>query len=342
MLRPVSFRTVFPMYGDIPIWLALAFLVGGLAALAWSSNLFIDGAAALAKSFGISPFIVGMVVIGFGTSAPELCVSTMSGLSGHSDLSLGNAYGSCVFNIAAILGVAALINPFVVKKATAWVAAPVLVAISALSWFLLRDGACSRGDGALLLCLFSVLLPLYCWFDQKFSGLAPEEDAAVAGKTSLPKAFVQLVAGLGVLVGASHILVWGAVDVARALGVSELTIGLTIVAAGTSLPELASAVAAARKNEHEFVLGNIIGSNFFNTLTVVGLATSISASEGFSRSILTRDIPAMAALSLSILAFGVNWRNPREEGRIGRRLGVLWLVSFAVYMFFVLKDATAA
>lgn len=331
------------MYADIPVWIAFAFLCGGLAALAWSSNLFIDGASALARYFGISPFIVGMVVIGFGTSAPELCVSAMSGLSGHANLSLGNAYGSCIFNIAAILGIAALIRPFAVKKATALVAAPVLAAISALSWFLLRDGACSRADGALLLALFAVLLPLYCWFDQKFSGSPAQEEGGAdgAGRPSLAAAFVRLAVGLGVLVGASHVLVWGAVDVARTLGVSELTIGLTIVAAGTSLPELASAVAAARKGEHEFVLGNIIGSNFFNTLAVVGLATSISAADGFSRSIQTRDLPSMAFLSLSILAFGFNWRKPREEGRIGRLVGVLWLAAFAVYMVFVMKDAAA-
>lgn len=327
------------MYGDIPLWVAILFLGGGLAALAWSSDVFIDGAASIAKSLGISPFVIGMVIIGFGTSAPELCVSTLSGLSDHSNLSLGNAYGSCIFNIAAILGITALLRPVLVKKATALAAAPVLTAISALSWLLLRDGTCSRLDGALLLAIFAVMLPIYCWFDQKLSPAKKDDGSAVAPRQSAWVSLFKLAAGLSILVGASHILVWGAVDVARALGVSELTIGLTIVAAGTSLPELASAIASARKGENEFVLGNIIGSNLFNTLAVVGLATSISAAEGFSSEILFRDLPAMTALSLSILIFGLNWRDRHSDGRIGRASGAIWMASFAVYMYFVLAAA---
>ena len=131
------------MYTDIPFWLSAVFMFGGLAALAWSSDFFVDGAAAVAKLLGISPFIIGMVIIGFGTSAPELCVSTMSGLSGHSNLSLGNAYGSCIFNIAMILGVATLIFPLVVKSSVSFVAGPGLAAISLFSWWVLRDGVCS-------------------------------------------------------------------------------------------------------------------------------------------------------------------------------------------------------
>ncbi|MBQ5530736.1 MAG: calcium/sodium antiporter [Kiritimatiellae bacterium] len=327
------------MYGEIPLWVSIAFVAGGLAALAWSSDLFVDGAAAMARSLGISSFVVGMVVIGFGTSAPELCVSTMSGFSGHSNLSLGNAYGSCVFNIAAILGVAALIRPVVVKKATACVAVPVLAAIAVCSWFMLRDGECSRFDGALLLASFLVLLPLYCWFDQKVSGGGGDGAAGEKGKVSIPLALLKVVAGLFVLIGSSHFLVWGAVDMARALGVGELTIGLTIVAAGTSLPELASAVASARRGENEFILGNIIGSNFFNSLAVVGLAASISPAAGFSSAIISRDLPAMAALSISIALFGVNWRRPREDGSIGRISGLVWLAVFAAYMYAVVSGA---
>ena len=132
------------MNADIPFWLSILFIVGGLALLAYSSNAFIDASASIARRFGISPFIVGMVIIGFGTSAPELCVSAMSGVAGHSNLSLGNAYGSCVFNIAAILGVAALIRPIVAKPAISFVAAPILAAIAGVSYFLLRDNICSR------------------------------------------------------------------------------------------------------------------------------------------------------------------------------------------------------
>lgn len=318
------------MYTDIPVWLAALFLAGGLAALAWSSDVFVDGAAAVAKRLGISSFIIGMVVIGFGTSAPELCVSAMSGASGHSSLSIGNAYGSCIFNIAAILGIAMLIRPIVVKRSTAFVAGPLLAALSAVSWFLVKDGACSRSDAWVLIGVFAVLLPLYCWFDQKTSGAAGDGgDAADGG--SLTKPVLKVAVGLAVLVGSSHFLVWGAVDVARALGVSELAIGLTIVAAGTSLPELASAVASARRGENEFILGNIIGSNLFNTLAVVGIACAIEPAADYSSSVWTRDLPVMAAMSLAIAVFGANWRRPRECGVMGRFAGVLLLAAFAAY-----------
>ncbi len=330
------------MYSDIPLYLALLFMFGGLAALAWSSDIFVDGAAVLARIAGISPFIIGMVIIGFGTSAPELCVSVMSGVSSHADLSLGNAYGSCIFNIAGILGIAALIRPILVKPSAAYIAAPALVGISALSYFLLRDGTCSRMDAFILLAVFAVLMPIYCWYDQREKNAeknAAEEDAAEKvprlGKTILV-AVVKLVVGLAVLVGSSHYLVWGAVDVARTLGVSELLIGLTIVAMGTSLPELASAIASARRGEHEFVLGNIIGSNFFNTLGVVGIATSISPVSSFSPFVLTRDLPTMILFSLSITIFGINFRKPREGGKVTRAEGVLWIALFVVYTIFVI------
>lgn len=327
------------MNADIPFWLSFLFIAGGLAALAWSSNVFIDASAAMARRFGISPFIVGMVIIGFGTSAPELCVSAMSGVAGHSNLSLGNAYGSCVFNIAAILGVAALIRPITAKPAISFVAAPVLAAVAGVTCWILRDNLCSRAESLALLFAFFVLLPLYCWFDQKNNAsggssapVAPEEGSAV----SVWREAAKLVFGLSLLMGSSHVLVWGAVDVARAFGVSELMIGLTIVAVGTSLPELASAIAAARKGEHEFVLGNIIGSNFFNSLAVVGVASAISPANGFSGGILSRDLPAMIVLSLSIALFGIDFRSPRKDGRIGRRKGGIWCLLCAFYFVWVI------
>ena len=324
------------MNADIPFWLSIFFIVGGLALLAYSSNAFIDASASIARRFGISPFIVGMVIIGFGTSAPELCVSAMSGAAGHSNLSLGNAYGSCVFNIAAILGVAALIRPIVARPAISLAAAPILAAIAGVSYFLLCDDVCSRAESLALLFAFIVLLPLYCWFDQKNNAAcAPPEPQTSKICTSIWCDVVKLVWALALLVGSSHILVWGAVDTARALGVSELMIGLTIVAIGTSLPELASAIAAARKGEHEFVLGNIIGSNFFNSLAVVGLSSSISPAKDFSGGILSRDLPAMIILSLSISLFGFNFFSPCKEGRIGRRKGIVWCLLFVFYSVLV-------
>lgn len=323
---------------NIPFWLSLIFVAGGLTLLAYSSNLFVSASAKVARRLGISPFIIGMVIIGFGTSAPELCVSVMSGLSDHSALSLGNAYGSCIFNIAGILGVSALISPIFVKRMTAWVAGPALFAVSMFSWYILSNGQCSRYDASVLLALFFVFLPVYCWFDQKSSssgGDAPT-GRSDAGDTVLSLEFFKLFAGLALLVGSSHILVWGAVDIARVLGVSDLLIGLTIVAIGTSLPELASAIVAARRGEHEFVLGNIVGSNFFNMLAVVGLSCVISPAEGFSDDVLSRDLPIMAALSLSITLFGVNFRSLKSDGRIGRVKGLLWIAAFAAYTAFII------
>ena len=333
------------MYTDIPLWLSILFLVGGLYMVAKSAAVFIDSAAAVASALGVNPFVIGMVVIGFGTSAPELCVSALAGFSGHSNVSLGNAYGSCSFNIALILGVAAMIRPIVVISTNAVVAGLVLAAISVFSCALvgLGDGF-SRTDGVLALAVFAVLLPLYCWFDRKVKsevgrikseeGIVEDEEGS--GKKEdgrgLGKSSALLLVGLVGLVGSSHVLVWGAVDVARTLGVSELLIGLTIIAAGTSLPELASAVVSARKGKHEFVLGNIIGSNIFNTLGVVGLAGTISPFKDTSPYILTRDLPTLVLLSLSIAVFGVNFKDIRKPGRIGRWEGAVWIIAFVVYL----------
>ena len=324
-------------------------MAGGLAALAWSSDLFVDGAAAVAKALGISPFIIGMVIIGFGTSAPELCVSTMSGISGHANLSLGNAYGSCIFNIAIILGVATLIFPLVVKPSVTFIAGPGLTLISLFSLIMLKDGSCSRVEAIILLAAFLVILPLYCWYDQKTKD-QPEEEVKAEAKVeqmNILVPIVKLVVGLGVLIGSSHFLVWGAVDFAKFCGVSDLVIGLTIVAAGTSLPELASAVASARRGEHEFVLGNIVGSNLFNTLAVVGLATCISplvpgpnGEPAFSHYVLTRDLPLMMALSLSIMFFGINWKHPKWPGAIQRKEATVWVLVFVAYTLLMFYQET--
>ena len=320
------------MYADIPLWLSILFLTGGLYLVAKSANFFIDGASTMATALGVKPFVVGMVVIGFGTSAPELCVSALSGFSGHSDVSLGNAYGSCSFNIALILGVAALIRPIQVKSSKAAIAAIVLSTISVFSCVLVGHGdGFSRMDGVLSLALFAVLLPLYCWYDQKMKGERRMKEERGATK-SVGMAWVMLIAGLVGLVGSSHVLVWGAVDMARTLGVSELLIGLTIIAVGTSLPELASAVVSARKNEHEFVLGNIIGSNIFNTLGVVGLAGTISPFKDVSPYILSRDLPTLVLLSLSIGFFGINFKAWSRPGQIGRWKGTAWIVVFTIYL----------
>lgn len=326
------------MYPDVPLWLSAVLLAGGFAALAWSSDFFVSGASSLARALGISPFIIGMVVIGFGTSAPELCVSALSGIGGKSNLSLGNAYGSCIFNIAAILGIAAVIRPIRTKPLSVMMAGPALSATAVFSMWLLRNNVCSRQEALALLAVFAVMLPAYCWFDQNSRpcGADAPGPAGDGPGSAVAVSLLRLLSGLAVLVLSSHVLVWGAVDLAKSLGVSDLMIGLTVVAVGTSLPELASAVASARRGENDFVLGNIVGSNMFNTLAVVGVAAAISPAEGFSRYILSRDLPTMAVLSLSISVFGLSWRffGRRAFGRRGvvtRAEGAVWLLVFLAY-----------
>ena len=329
---------------DIPLLLSLIFMVGGLYVLAKSADMFIDGAGALARRFGVSPLIVGMVIIGFGTSAPELAVSALSGIGGHSNLSLGNAYGSCIFNIGAILGVAALIRPIAVKPSIVWLAAPLLMGVTALSYFVIADHEFERSNGVTLLVAFAIIMPLYCWYDQKWGKSAetsvPQESApSVPPARGLGRDWFRLLAGLVLLVVSSHVLVWGSVDFARdVLHVSDLLIGLTIVAVGTSLPELASAIVSARKGESEFVIGNIVGSNLFNTLAVVGLAGTISPFSNFSPYILSRDLPLMFGLSLSLALFGLNFRNIRKDGLISRGKGAIWLLALLAYLILMISQ----
>ena len=333
---------MFDISRNVPLWASLVFVFGGLAALSWSADRFVEASARLARAFGVSPLIVGMVVIGFGTSAPELAVSVLSALADQSNLSLGNAYGSCTFNLGVILGVTALLSPIAVKPSVSFVGVPLLLGVTALSYFLVRDMAFARANGVVLLAAFSLIMPLYCWFDQKRGAAAPAPDAPPEPR---PKARavdgLVLVAGLALLVASSHVLVWGCVDFARdVLGVSPLLIGLTVVAAGTSLPELASALASARRGEHEFVIGNIVGSNLFNTLAVVGVAGTVSPFSGYSRYVVTRDLPVMFATSALLFVFGLNWRRPSEPGRIARWEGALWVLGFAVYLAVMILQET--
>ena len=329
---------------DISVWLSLAFIVGGLVALSWSADRFVEAAARLARAFGVSPLIVGMLIIGFGTSAPELAVSVLSALSDQSNLSLGNAYGSCTFNLGIILGVTAFISPIVVKPSVSFCGVPLLLGVTALSYFLVRDMAFERVNGVVLLVAFLLIMPFYCWFDQ-VKGQKPADAAGTEAPVARPRVrwvdFALLVAWLGLLVASSHVLVWGCVDFARdVLGVSPLLIGLTIIAAGTSLPELASALASARRGEHEFVIGNIVGSNLFNTLAVVGVAGTLSPFGGYSHYILSRDLPTMFVASALLFVFGFNWRRPAEPGRIVRWEGVLWVGLFIGYLVVMILQET--
>lgn len=316
------------MYADVSFTVSLIMIVSGLWLLTWSANRFVDGAAALSQKFGVPPFIIGMVVIGFGTSAPEMAVSALSAASGHSDLSLGNAYGSNIYNIAIILGVVAMIRPILTNSFTAITSAILLVGVSLLSGFLVwSGGGFSRMDAMLSLLAFAVLLPISCSLERK-NNVSAQEPAAEVTPVKHPVLWSLL--GLILLVGSSHFLVWGAVDIARALGISELMVGLTIVAAGTSLPELASAIASARKGQNEFIMGNIVGSNFFNTLAVVGVSGLVSPFSCNGGHVLSRDLWVMVILSAMIAIFGCSFSR-QKGGVIGRAKGMVWIIIFFAY-----------
>ena len=319
--------------------LAVLALICGLIVLVISAHHFVAGAAASARHFGMPPLLIGMVVVGFGTSAPELVVSVLAALEGNPGIALGNAYGSNIVNIALILGLTCLIRPIAVPRVVQRRELPALLAVTALAAWQAADGQLSRMEALFLLLVFTgiMTLSIRAGMQTKFEALSHELDHSIdaAGIPPLRRAMIQLVAGLIFLVLSSRLLVWGAVVIAQNFGVSDLIIGLTIVAVGTSLPELASSLAAARRGEHDLALGNILGSNLFNTLAVVGLAGSLSPM-ALEQGVLGRDILSMATLTASLWLMG--WAKS-GHGRINRFEGALLFAFYLGYTLVLLRSA---
>lgn len=312
-------------------------IIGGLLLLIWSADRFVDGAAATARHFGMPQLLIGIVIIGFGTSAPEMIVSALSALNGNPGIALGNAYGSNITNIGLILGLTALVLPLAVNSQVLKQELPVLIFVTALSAFLIMDGDVLRLDAWILLGIFFIYMGWTIW-----TGLSNRDDSLVHDVKeelqeqeymSLAKALMWVVIGLALLMGSSQLLVWGAVEIAHYFGVSDLVVGLTIVAVGTSLPELASSIAAARKNEVDLAVGNIIGSNLFNTLAVVGLAGAIAPMQ-IEQEVFTRDMPVMSVLTVLLLVFGFG-----KKGQINRIKGLILLLAYIGYNFYLFKTA---
>ena len=323
--------------------MALAFIavILGLAMLVWSADRFVEGSAATARHFGMPPLLIGMVVVGFGTSAPEMVVSALAAWQGKSGIALGNAYGSNITNIALILGVTALISPIAVHSQVLRKELPILTVVTALAAWQLSDGVITRADAALLLAVFAGLMAWTIWqgLRQQNDALGSEiEQELAAHAMPVRRAVFWLALGLILLIISSRILVWGAVEIAEGLGVSDLIIGLTVVAVGTSLPELASSIIAARRGEHDIALGNILGSNLFNTLAVVGVAAAIQPLS-VGAEVLDRDMLVMAALTLSLFAIGYGWRQP--GGRISRSKGGLLLAAYLAYTAYLINTVWA-
>jgi len=319
---------------------ALAALLLGLIVLVWSAERFVEGSAVTARHFGMPPLLIGMVIIGFGTSAPEMMVSGLAASEGNPGVALGNAYGSNISNIALILGLTAWISPITVHSKVLRKELPVLTVITVLAALQIRDGLISRMDAAILLVAFAGLMGWTIREGLRKSNdvLGSEMEVELAiHEIPLRKALFRLVVGLIFLIISSRILVWGAISIARDMGVSDLLIGLTIVAIGTSLPELASSIVAARKGEHDIALGNILGSNLFNTLAVVGIAGAIHP-VSVGPEVLPRDVLFMGVLTLSLFIIGYGFRGP---GRINRIEGVVLVTSYLAYLAFLVRSAFA-
>lgn len=322
--------------------MAIGAIIAGLVLLVWSADKFVEGAAATAKHLGMPSLLIGMVIIGFGTSAPELAVSAMAAADGNPGLALGNGYGSNITNIALIVGLTAVIAPIAVHSQVLRKELPLLVVLTLIAGAQLLDGELSRLDGWVLLGVFTAVMgwSIFQGMRGKGDAMAVETDAQMADELMVMKtAIMWLIIGLILLVVSSRLLVWGAVTIAQSLGVSDLVIGLTIVAIGTSLPELASALAAVRKNEHDLILGNIIGSGIFNTLAVVGLAAVIEPLT-VAPEVLYRDWTLMLALTVGLLVMGFGMTGWRKV--ISRFDGSILLLVYVAYTGYLLSTVVAA
>ena len=317
----------------------IAALVGGLVLLVWSADRFVLGAAATARNLGVSPLVIGITIVGFGTSAPEMLISGIASWQGNPQLALGNAVGSNIANIALILGATALIHPLTVHSQVLERELPVMLAAMLLVVGLSWNGVLGRGEGLLLGALMLLVLAgvvLTARRTRERDPLLAEFAEEVPERIGLPAALGWLSLGFVLLLVASRALVWGAVGIAQTLGVSDLVVGLTIVAVGTSLPELAACIAGALKNEPDIAVGNVIGSNIFNTLAVLGIAAVIRPVP-VGPEVIRRDYPLMLGLAF-VLAAVVRGLTGRH-GHINRVEGVLLLGGFVAYQVLLYHGA---
>lgn len=311
-------------------------LLIGLVLLVWSSDIFIDGAASTATHMNISPLIIGVVVLGFGTSAPEILVAILASVDNSPSLAIGNVVGSNIANIGLVLGVTAMVSPIVIKSSLLKREFPMLLAISLIGILLMLDKDLDITDGFILLTL---LLIVMTWMIRANKNVSPSDPLAQETieeledmpKLSSGKSWFYLLAGLVVLMISAKMMVWGAVEVATFFKVPEMIIGLTIVAIGTSLPELAAAITAARKGEADLMIGNILGSNLFNLLAVMSMPALLAPSI-IENTTLLLDYPIMLALTLAMLLVAL----PRKGKAVITKVeGFILLTSFIAYMVFL-------
>lgn len=307
--------------------------------LVWGSDRFVLGASSTARNLGVSPLVIGLTVVGVGTSAPEIFVSAMAALNGNPGLAVGNAVGSNIANLGLVLGATAVVSALVVSSNTLWREFPIMFAVIALAGWILWDGELDRGDGVVLMVVTVVLVCGMVFMGLKARRTDPlgtEFEHEIPGTLSAGRATLWLVVGLVILLLGSRSIVWGAVGVARVLEVSDLVIGLTVVAIGTSLPELGASITSALKGEPDIALGNVIGSNMFNLLPVLSLPGLIAPGP-IAPEVVGRDFVIMLVMSgaVYLMAFGLH-----RSGRIRRWHGALLLTAYAGYMYALYVAAT--
>jgi cation:H+ antiporter len=307
------------------------YLVVGLILLIFAADKFILGAAALAKHLGVSTMLVGLIVVGFGTSAPEMVVSAIASFKDNSGLAMGNAIGSNITNIALVLGVGLLITPMQVKSKVIKREMPILLMVCLLALFLLLDLSLTFLDGIILLVsmLAVTLLLGFLGVSESKDSYSDEIESEYDLNIKMSHAILFLLMGVIVLPLASQLMVIGATDIAQFFGVSDLVIGLTIVALGTSLPELAAIIASAAKNEHDLAIGNIVGSNIFNLLGVIGISGVINDYD-FSRRFLMIDYLYMVILTVFLFIVSIYF--VLKDRFVSRIIGVILVLLYVAYM----------
>ncbi|MGD8112999.1 calcium/sodium antiporter [Vibrio sp. NTOU-M3] len=318
---------------------AIAFLVVGLIFLVWSADKLVFGAAALARNVGISPLVIGMTILAMGSSAPEMMVSATAALDGKTDTAVGNVLGSNIANIALILGITALIKPLSISSAVLRRELPLMIAVTLVAGALLWDSHLGFYEGALLFVLFALFLltMLKISRNEKKNGdvLLEEQESEVPEGVSNLKAAMWVIIGLIILPLAADTLVNSAVVIAKHFGMSDLVIGLTIIAVGTSLPELAASVAGVMKGEDDMAVGNIIGSNVFNILAVMGIPGILNPSI-LSEYAMGRDFWVMLGVSLLLVVMALG-----KSRSINRIEGFVLLCCFLAYQGYLLMNVAA-
>ncbi len=311
-----------------PIFLPILAILAGFAGLIWSADRFVAGAASFAQNLGMSTLMIGLTIVSLGTSAPEVLVAINASIEGSGQLAMGNAIGSNLANIGLVLAVTALIAPIPITRDIFKMEIPFLIALTALLGLLIFNGVLTFVDSiVLILCI-----PLFLWLVAKTNTHSQEDDIE---EFSNAKAFVLFLGGLLLLIISSDVLVWGAKGIAESLGVSELIIGLTIVAVGTSLPELAASIASVIKGHHDIALGNVIGSNIFNIMAVASVP-GLFAPLAISSEMMYRDYLSMAALTLLLIALcAISLK--RQTPKLGRSVGVLLLTLYLAYYYLLMQ-----